>query len=213
MVMPEGDHIAKIIAVYDAIASSYAKQIDAYAPPERDKFIDLIPGSGKILDAGCGPGRDCDYFIEHGLQVVGVDLSEKLLEIAERRVPQVTFVKQDLRQLDFPNETFDGIWACASLHHLDRTDVADVLKSFFRLLKPNGILFVSVKEGSGEADIAESLSSGLSRHYVFYKLKEIETLLEKAGFEVVEIYTGREEDWHPGRSDLVWISSFSRKHK
>lgn len=208
----DDDLVKKTIAVYDTIASSYAKQIEKYAPDiERNKFINLIPKGAKILDAGCGPGRDCYYFAKHGLNIIGVDLSEKLLEIAKKRVPQATFIKQDLRKLDFPEQSFDGVWVCASLHHLNRNDASRVLGKFFQLLKPNGVLFISVKEGTGEEDVRESLSSGLPRHYVYYKLEELKKLLEKAGFVVTEIYTWREEDRSGGRSDLVWLSSFAKR--
>lgn len=206
------DHVAKTIAVYDQIAHQYASKLDDYAPrPEQEKFVALLPQNATILDAGCGPGRDCEYFVKQGFQLVGVDLSDKLLDIAKQRVPQASFVKQDLRSLDFPPSSFDGIWACASLHHLKRTEVPQVLRSFFQLLKPNGALFILVKEGKGEADIIESLSFGLPRHFVYYTLEELTSLLEKSGFMSEEIYPWREEVRRPGRSDLVWLSSFSKK--
>jgi len=194
------------------IASSYAQKVEEYAPEqERNKFISLIPKNAKILDAGCGSGRDCDYFVKHGFEVVGIDLSDKLLEIAKHRLPQVTFLKQDLRRLDFPDESFDGIWACATLHHLARSDMLTVLKKIFTLLKPNGILFVLVKEGVGEEDVKESLSSGLPRYYVYYSFDELKKLLEDAGFSNLDIYTWREEERRGGRSNLVWLTSFSKK--
>ena len=205
-------HVKKTIAVYDAIADDYAKKLDDYAPrPEQEKFVSLLPKHIKVLDAGCGPGRDCDYFVKQGLQVVGVDLSEKLLVLAKERVPQAKFIKQDLRKLRFSDQSFDGIWACASLHHLKRDEVPLVLQKFFQLLTSHGILFILVKEGKGEVDIVESLSSGLPRHFVYYTLEELNTLLKEAGFSIIETYTWREEVRRSGRSDLVWISSFSRK--
>lgn len=206
------DHVMKTIAVYDAIASQYASKLDDYAPrPEQEKFVALLPKNATILDAGCGPGRDCDYFVKQGLKVVGVDLSERLLAIARRRVPHASFSKQDLRALDFPPNSFDGIWACASLHHLKRTELPHVLQIFSQLLKSTGILFILIKEGKGEADITESLSSGLSRHFVYFTLEELTNLLQEARFIIEEIYTWREEVRRPGRSDLVWLSSFSKK--
>lgn len=208
------DHLKKTIAVYDLIAQDYAKKIDAYTPrPEQEKFISLLPKYAKILDAGCGPGRDCDYFVKHGFNVIGVDLSENLLTIARQRVPEANFLKQDLRKLNFPLNSFDGIWACASLHHMYRRDVPKALINFYRILKPEGILFVMVKEGTGGKEIRESLSSDLPRHYEFYKSEELTKLLKEAGFIEVENYMWREEDRHPtrGNSELVLISSFSKK--
>lgn len=206
------DHVAKTIDVYNAMADEYAKKLNDYAPrPEQEKFVSLLPKNATILDAGCGPGRDCEYFVKQGFQVVGVDLSDKLLDIAKQRVPKASFSKQDLRALIFPPNSFDGIWACASLLHLHRAEVPQVLENFFHLLKPGGILFVMVKEGSGEADVNELLSSNLVRHFTYFTLEELKKLLEKAHFSVEEIYTWNEEVRRPGRRDLVWISSFSRK--
>lgn len=206
------DYLQETIQTYNTIADSYASKLDDYAPrSEQEKFISLLPNRAKILDAGCGPGRDCEYFADRGLDVVGIDLSDKLLEIAKKRVPSVVFQKQNLRTLQFQANSFDGIWACASLLHLKREDVLSVLKQFYTILKPQGILFVMVKEGKGEADIFEVLSSNIKRHFTYFSLPELNDLLIRAEFKVMDIYLWNEEVRRPGRRDLVWISSFSRK--
>lgn len=206
------DYVGKTIDVYNAMAHEYAKKLNDYAPrPEQEKFVALLPKNATILDAGCGPGRDCEYFVKQELKIVGVDLSDKLLDIAKQRVPKASFSKQDLRALIFPPNSFDGIWACASLLHLHRAEVPQVLENFFHLLKPGGVLFVMVKEGTGEADVKESLSSNMVRHFTYFTLEELKKLLENSRFTVEKIYTWNEEVRRPGRRDLVWISSFSRK--
>ena len=206
------DHIADAITVYDSIADQYNEKIDSYAPrPEREKFISLIKPGGHILDAGCGPGRDADYFAQKKFTVTGVDLSEKLLNLARRRTKEATFIQQDLRSLQFPDNSFDGIWACASLLHLRRTEVPGVLRRFRDVLKSSGTLFVLLKEGSGEADVQDRLSPELSRHFVYYKPPELKSLLTDAGFRVDEMYVWNEEKLYPGRRDITWISGFSTK--
>ncbi len=206
------DHVKNTIAVYDAMAGKYAEKLNYYAPlPERERFISLLPHHAHILDVGCGPGRDADYFTANGSSVTGVDFSEKLLEIARLRVPQAIFHKQDFRSLHFSKQSFDGIWACASLLHLKRDEVPAVLGSFFQLLKPGGVLFIMVKEGSGEADVTEELSSHLSRHFTYFQKKELKNILKDAGFEVEEVYTYNEKDRRLDHRDLWWISSFFRK--
>ena len=206
------DHVAKTIAVYDQIAHQYASKLDDYAPrPEQEKFVSFLPKYARILDAGCGPGRDCEYFIKQGFEVVGVDLSDKLLDIAKQRVPQASFYKLDLRSLVFHPNSFDGIWACASLLHLKREEVPAVLSIFYALLKPTGILFVLVKEDSGEADVTEELSSQLSRHFTYFRRKELKIKLKDVGFEVEELYSYNEKDRGSDHRDLCWISSISRK--
>ena len=208
------DHIAKTVAVYDTIADEYNKKIDDYAPrPEREKFIEMVTPHGRILDVGCGPGRDCEYFVSKIFDVNGIDLSEKLLELAKKRAPTAEFQKQDLRELNFPNESFDGIWACASLLHLKREEAPAVLSSFSTLLKSGGVLFVMLKEGKGEADVQDPLSPNISRHFTYFGIEELKEMLIKVGFFVVDIYRWNEEVRRPGRRDLVWISSFSKKNE
>lgn len=206
------DHVSRTIAVYDQIAFDYAQKINRYLPmQELEKFMSLLPPNASVLDAGCGPGRDSEYFLTHGLQVTGIDLSAKLLALARRRVPRAKFIQQDLRSIDFPVNSFDGIWACASLHHLRRTDMPEVLSKFFHILKPKGVLFISVKAGTGEEDVVESLSSGLPRHFVYYQEDEKRALLVHAGFSDIDTSTYREDSRRSGRSNLVWLTSFSIK--
>lgn len=206
------DYVRKTIDVYDTIAQFYAKRTVDYAPErEREKFIQRIKSQGKILDAGCGPGRDSAFFAEKGFQVVGIDLSGKLLEIAKQKASTATFLKQDFRNLDFSPSTFDGIWACASLLHLKKIDIPNVLKKFYELLQPEGILFIMVKEGRGEADVQESISSNLSRHFTYFDREEISKLLKQTGFAIEEVYTFNERDRDKAKRNLIWIASFSKK--
>ncbi len=208
----KSDHIQKTISVYDTIAQEYAKKVVNSAPvQEREKFISFLPSHGNILDAGCGSGRDSGYFSSKGFDVVGVDLSEKLLEIARKENPSVRFQKQDLRYLDFPEKSFDGIWACASLLHLQRSEVPGVLKEFYTFLKPHGILFILVKQGKGEADVAENLSSGMTRHFTYFQPDELKKMVIEAKLTVEDMYTYNEKDRDGKKRDLWWIASFSKR--
>ena len=206
------DYISKTIAVYDQLAQYYARKTADYAPlPEREKFIQLVPKECKILDAGCGPGRDSSYFVSQGLQVTGIDLSDKLLEIARTTAPDVTFLHQDLRHLNFPPLSFNGIWACASLLHLQRAEIFPVLTNFYEVLMPDGILFIMVKSGKGEADVKEKLSNNLSRHFTYYETEELKELINKAQFQLIDIYEWNEKERRKSQRDLVWISCFAIK--
>lgn len=209
--MPQ-DHVTKIITVYDTIAREYADAIENYAPDlERQKFLKRIPKGGKILDVACAAGRDSFYFAEHGLKVIGIDLSEELLKIAKKRGTHVDFQKQDMRHMHFPKNSFEGIWASAALLHLKRREVTSTLRHFRDFLKPKGTLFVMVKEGNGEADVVEKLSQGLSRHFTYFQRDELKNTLTTAGFTVDQIYVENERKRQENRRDLNWISSFSKK--
>jgi len=113
-----------------------------------EPFLKHLQKGRRILDAGCGSGRDTKAFLDRGYKVTAVDASPELAALAS------TFTGQDCKVLrfedmEFQNE-FDGIWACASLLHVPSSELADVLPRFIRALRPGGIMYVSLKEGVGE---------------------------------------------------------------
>jgi SAM-dependent methyltransferase len=204
-------HIRKTIATYDAIADDYTRKTDSYAPlQEREKFLSLLPSTGRILDVGCGPGRDSTFFVSRGFSVVGIDLSEKLLSIAKERAPNATFQKQDLRKLSFPKETFNGIWANASLLHIKRFEVSGVLKRSYEVLKPGCILFILVKKGKGEGYVRYKLAQSKPRYFTYFETNELRDLLAGTGFVILDSYTWDQKDRWPERPSEIWISSFAK---
>jgi len=135
---------------YDKIAKDYAE--DTFNWPIKDlrkKFLKYVK-TGKILDIGCGPGRDVKYFMEHGFVVVGVDYSDGMIREAKRRVPKGVFKKIDMRKLNFPDNSFSGVWSCSSILHIPKSEAVKVIQEFRRVLKENGVLLVSTKKGEGE---------------------------------------------------------------
>ena len=109
------------IDYYNRNAARYFNEtVHADVSEIRDRFAQMLPPGGTILDLGCGSGRDSKAFIEQGFRVVAVDGSEKLCKLAQAYIQQPV-VCSDF--LDYkPNETFDGIWACASLLHLTEAE-------------------------------------------------------------------------------------------
>lgn len=206
------DQVSDTTAVYDQIAQSYAHAVQEFAPEtERKRFVSLLANGGSVLDLGCAAGRDSIWFASRGLKPTGVDLSENLLAIARERAPDIDFLRQDIRKLDFPDDSFDGIWACAVLLHLSRSEALSVMKRCHFMLKPDGILTVMVKKGRGEADVAETLSSGVSRHFTYFETDELKTMMHRAGFSVTDLYTWKEKDRQEHGRDVEWISCFAAK--
>ncbi|HUX87832.1 MAG TPA: bifunctional class I SAM-dependent methyltransferase/NUDIX hydrolase [Chloroflexota bacterium] len=198
------------IATYDRIAPAFADCTYGISlDPAREMFGQRIRLNARaerfrILDAGCGPGRDCKWFFERGFQVCGIDLSAGMLAEARRRVPNVEFHIADLRQLDFPDGHFDGIWCCASLLHLPLDDWPGVLASFNQLLG-HGYLYLAVKQGEGEEVVESSYGAGTPRHFTYVQRPELELLLERAGFDIHEVSEGTStaESPHPWLSFLA----------
>jgi ubiquinone/menaquinone biosynthesis C-methylase UbiE len=206
------DHVKSTIAVYNSIATQYALQAEAHAPAqEREKFTGMIPKGGKVLDAGCGSGRDAAYFETKDIGVVGIDLSDSLLVIARKVAANAEFINMDLRKMDFPDNKFDGIWACASIIHLKRVEIPPVLATFFRILKPGGVLMVMVKAGTRDEFTAEPSIPDKSRYYTYFSKKDIKDYITRAGFAVTEIYSYNEAERFPDGYPTDWIACFAQK--
>lgn len=111
-------------------------------------FLKLLPTNGKILDAGCGSGRDSLFFKQQGYDVVSFDISKELVDLSSRLIGQKV-LHMSFGDLDFENE-FHGIWANASLLHIPQEEMDDVLEKLSRALKGNGVLYASFKYGNTE---------------------------------------------------------------
>jgi len=116
----------KTIEAYDKTAKIYGDtRTINFWESELKKFMDYLP-SGKVLDVGCGTGRDT-RFLKKKLEYVGIDASESMLEYARSKNPKAYYENMDFYNLDFDNESFDGFWACASVLHVPKKEISTVL--------------------------------------------------------------------------------------
>jgi ubiquinone/menaquinone biosynthesis C-methylase UbiE len=179
-------NLKKTIETYNEIAHHYKQKTkNLELVDEIKKFKKFLPKNAKVLDAGCGWGRD-SKILAKSFSVIGIDLSEKLLDLAKAYASKAKFQIGDISKTNFPDNTFHGIWANDILLHLDRKDILPTLKEFHRLLKSSGILYVSVKEGEGESWEEEEMSNFKPRFYTWFKEDEIIKYFKKAGFRIIE---------------------------
>ena len=112
------------------------------------EFLNSIPKGGDILDLGCGSGRDSKAFLQRGYKVTAVDGSMELARSASKVIGQEVLVSK-FEELSLVDK-YDGIWACASILHVDRRNIVDVIKNVSSNLKRNGIFYMSFKYGKDE---------------------------------------------------------------
>jgi ubiquinone/menaquinone biosynthesis C-methylase UbiE len=187
----------RTIETYEKTAERYAEEHsdDIYLVKEQlDFFIASLKGN-RVLDVGCGPGRDAKYLLENGLDVTGIDLTTRFIEIASEKVPGAKFIVMDMREMDLPDSTFDGIWSCGSFHHLPKKETKSTLLEFRRVLKKGGIVYISVKSGTGEKEVRKEDYDCRPRLFSFYGLDEMRRLVESCGFGVVKIYKENKDKW------------------
>lgn len=109
------------------------------------RFLKYIPAGGRIMDLGCGSGRDVKWFCDHGYEAYGLDASRELVSRAsdEYDIPVFTGLIEEWTT----STQFDGVWCCASLMHLDDSALEQFFVNLKYNLKPGGVVFMSVKTG------------------------------------------------------------------
>ena len=203
------DLLLETIAVYDQLGPKYVDQIAHVRLPQLQEFIDMLPNGARVLDVGCAGGRDSAILRDAGFEVIGIDLSESFLKLAQERVPGVEFQLMDARELNLEHDIFDGIWVNAVLLNLERSEILGVLQGLAKTMKSGGICVVGVKEGKGEKFIGEALVENMKRRETYFGKLEMEDLLRDAGFEITRSYISGDE---LGRSTAKWVHVFARKH-
>ncbi|MEO8593064.1 MAG: class I SAM-dependent methyltransferase [Candidatus Solibacter sp.] len=166
-----------------------------------EPFLEHIPMGGRILDAGCGSGRDTRAFLAQGYEVVAMDASAKMVEAAAALTGQPVLHTR-FQEIEWI-EDFDGIWACASLLHVPRAEIGDVWRRLIRALKPSAVGFMSFKKGKGE-----SLRNG--RFFNDYDEQELRALIEQQeALNLLRLWiTG---DVRKGREQEQWINAVVRR--
>lgn len=169
----------------------------------QNEFISFLPTGAKILDFGCGSGRDAKAFMEKGYKVIAVDGSVEICRIASEYLG--TEVKQMLfDELDETDE-YDGIWACASILHADYSELSNILQGIYRALKIKGVFYTSFKYGSFQGERNGRFFTDLDEAS-WDKLME-----ELPGFVNKKIWiTG---DARPGRENEKWLNVIAIKEK
>lgn len=150
-----------------------------------DRFASSCDRRSLVCDAGCGPSAHIGrYVLEKGAPVVGVDISDRCVELAGRRNRDMRVVQGDIGSLPFRDGSFGGLISYYSLIDTPREYVAGLFDEFRRVLIPGGILLVAVKAGDTEAWATDLLGLDTKIWFTLFQRDEIGRYLEGAGFEV-----------------------------
>ncbi len=166
-------------------------------------FVAHLKPGARILDAGCGSGRDANAFSAMGYDVEAFDASAELVELARQHsglpVEQKHF--EDVTEV----ERYEGIWCCASLLHVPLAELPEVLARLARALKPDGVWYLSFKYGCGERDKDGRVFTDMDE----IKLDDLIADLEN----IVLLDTWITGDKRPERQNEKWLNSLLRKNK
>lgn len=187
---------------YDVNAKEYIEStINCDMSFHYQKFLKYLPKTGKILDVGFGSGRDMIYFKSLGYEVEGIDTSVEFVKNMKEKGFNVRL--ESACELNYSDE-YDGIWACASLLHIKRDKLEEVIIKCMIALKENGVLYCSFKYGDMEIENA-------GRYFNYINEDIIRNIVNRSNIEIIEIYTS--SDIRKDRSNEEWCNIILKKDR
>ena len=194
--MPEPGSAADVVRAWDARADRYLElfrhEFDG-KPFDRellDAFARRMPRGGRVVDAGCGPcGHVTAFLAARGLDVLGIDLSPRCVELARAEQPACRFEVMDQRAID-PDRiggALDGLVSYYSLHDQPRAGLADTFAAWAGVIRPGGRLLVVAKEGTSDGVIDDPLGSGIRVYWAEFTEAELVAAAQAAGFRIDDI--------------------------
>lgn len=189
------------ISYYDASGESYfSSTVNADMSAAWKRFSFFLK-RGRILDFGCGSGRDSLHFLSRGYEVEAWDGSEVMCRLAS------AYTGLEVKQRRFEEldayECFDGIWACASILHLERRFLPEIFLKMERVLRPGGFIYASFKFGEEEGWRGE-------RYFTCFTQRSMIAFVDKLpSLETVSIWTS--SDCLRGREDEKWLNVMLKK--
>lgn len=166
-------------------------------------FEKYLKPKATILDLGCGSGRDSKYFVEQGYNVVAIDGSKELCDIASKYIGQQV-INMYFDELEYQDE-FDGIWACSSLLHIENKEISSIFRLLEKALKEEGIIYASFKYGEFEGE-----RNG--RYFCDFTEEKVNKILEEInGLKIIE--TVITADARKDRTDEKWLNVIIKKNR
>lgn len=181
----------KIIASYNKNAKKFEDKFLNFEP-YREKILlfqkkCLTKNKIKILDVGCGPGHHTAYLysLNNSYQITGVDLSDKMVELARKNARNCHFIKGDIRNLD-NNIKYDAVIASFCIVHLSNNELIDFISKLNRLLNKNGYLYLSFIEGNKVGLIKPDFLDD-KIYFNFFERVDIIKLLTQNFFKITDL--------------------------
>jgi len=160
-----------------------------------DKFAGNFDSESIIYDMGCGPGHITRYLSDKGLHVVGIDISEKCIQIARRENPKMRFRVMDMTRLDLADKSIDGIISFYSIIHTPKRLMNILFYEFNRVLKRGGQILIVVKKGRTEGYVDELEGFKTRLYFTNFTEEELETYLQTSGFDLIFMDTRQPYDF------------------
>jgi SAM-dependent methyltransferase len=188
-------------AAYDEYTTDYERvtyslELFPGLEQEIERFHRVTPHGGPVLDLGCGVGRDSQYLLSRGRDVIAGDISPRMLQMTRQRCgDRLRPVRLDLTRLPFGDKSLAGVWACACVLHIPLRCMGQVFREIHRTLAPGGTAAISMKSGVGEGWRTGGSIPGW-RWFTFVQPDDLAQLLVDSGFSAVTTTSSDRRDWY-----------------
>ena len=208
-----------IIDCYNKTAEKYA---DKFINELEQKHLDRIllnsfaienSNNGRLVDLGCGPGQTTKYLFDCGLtNLIGVDISPAMIDIAKKMNPTLKFETADILNLKYTDKTFGSAIAFYSIVHFDYEQIKTAFKEINRILADDGQFLVSFHIGNNIVHLNDFLDQAVNIDFYFFELNKILDLLKETSFEIID--TIEREPYqnveYPSKRAYIWAKTTNR---
>jgi len=191
----------RIESLYDKVAREYAEKFSGEherKPKDQEilrRFAQEIGGRRPVWDFGCGPGQTTQCLTNLGIDISGLDLSERILEQARTNHPKIHFQKGNILELEFEDDSIAGAVAFYTIVHFSEEQVRRACHEVLRVLQPGGIFLLTYHIGEKTIHVEDFLGKKVDIDFMFFTADFIFRCLKNSGFEKIEII---EREPYPG---------------
>jgi ubiquinone/menaquinone biosynthesis C-methylase UbiE len=188
-----GQDLDKIEKMYDTVAKEYTEAFSGEhekKPKDQEilhRFFQEIGDRSPVWDFGCGPGQTTGYLKNLGIEISGLDMSEKILEQARAIHQEIHFRKGNILDLEFENDSIAGVVAFYAIVHFTEEQVEIACHEVFRVLQPGGIFLFTYHIGDETIHVEEFLGKKINIDLMLFTNDFIFSCLKGSGFEKIEI--------------------------
>ena len=193
--LTEEEKIDTVRQNFNAIAKEYMEQFyeESCDHIYLDKFLKDLNGK-KILDAGCGIGKENKYVTDKGFDPIGIDFAENMILECKKRNPNSKFEVMDLSRLTFSEDSMDGIIFINTLLYIPKGKLDEIFSGFNKVLKKSGKMIIITQEGDLERLEEEPIAKGNYVYVCHYTFDYLKTILKKYDFSIYDYERETVED-------------------